>query len=137
MELILVKQLNNTFKVAYPSDLDKLNRLKANEFLMCSIKQPRNVKFHRKFFALINMVYQNQEIYNNVEDLRKDLIAEAGFYEERIDFHGVIHHKPMSISFSSMSQEVFDTLYSQVLDTIVKVFAWDKQEIKDNIEQYF
>lgn len=137
MKLILIKQLNNTFKVAYNSDFERLKHIKVGQHIMCEIRKPRNIKFHRKFFALMDMVYQNQEVYKNKEDLRQDLIVEAGFFEVRHDFRGVEHHKPKSISFSSMDEDEFTELYERVLDTIVKVFAWDKEDIKENIEQYF
>lgn len=137
MKLILVKQLNNTFKVAYDSDFEKLKYIKAGDKVMCEIRKPRNIGFHNKFFALIELVFQNQEVYKNKDDLRKDLIVEAGFYEQRVDFHGVVHHKPKSISFASMDEDEFQDLYNKVLDVIVQIFAWDKDDILDNIEQYF
>lgn len=137
MELYLVKQLDNTFKVAYESDYEKLKKIKPLAMVKCEITQPRNIGFHRKFFALIKMVYQNQEHYNNSDDLREDLIVSAGFYETRVNFYGEEKQKAKSISFASMNQEEFDELYNRVLDEIVKHFHFDKQLIIDNIEQYF
>lgn len=137
MEIYLVKQLDNSFKVAYDSDYEKLKKIKAMKMVKCTITQPRNIGFHRKFFALIKMVYQNQEHYNNSDDLRADLIVSAGFYEKRVTFFGEEILKPKSISFASMKQDEFDELYSAVLDEIVKHFHFDKQAIIDNIEQYF
>lgn len=137
MKVFLVKQLNNTLKVAYNSDYEKIKKLKVGEEYQCEIKQPRNLGFHRKFFSLINMIFQNQEIYNNSDRLRKDLIIEAGFYDEWVDFQGVIQREAKSISFVSMSEDEFQELYSRVLDVIVQHFHFDRQEIIDNVEQYF
>ena len=137
MDLYLVKQLDNSFKVAYDSDYEKLKKIKAGNMVMCRITQPRNIGFHRKFFALIKMIYQNQEHYKNSDDLRADLIVSAGFYEKRTTFFGEEILKPKSISFSSMKQEEFDELYNRVLDEVVKHFHFGKQDIIDNVEQYF
>jgi hypothetical protein len=137
MKLFLVKQLNNTLKVAYNSDYDKIKKLKVGEEYQCEIKQPRNLKFHRKFFALINMLFENQERYNNSDRLRKDLIIEAGFYDEWVDLHGVINKEAKSISFASMSEDEFQDLYSKVIDVIVQYFHFDKQDIIENVEQFF
>lgn len=137
MELYLVKQLDNSFKVAHDSDYDKLKKIKPLAMVKCVITQPRNIGFHRKFFALINMVYQNQEHYNNSDDLRADLIVSAGFYEKRVSFFGEEILKPKSISFAKMKQDEFDELYSRVLDEIVTHFHFDKQSIIDTVEQYF
>lgn len=137
MKVFLVKQLNNTLKVAYNSDYDKIKKLKPEEIYQCEIKQPRNLKFHRKFFSLINMLFENQERYNNPERLRKDLIIEAGYYDEWVDLNGEVRQEAKSISFASMTEEDFGNLYSSVIDVIVQHFNFNKQDIIDNVEQYY
>ena len=137
MELYLVKGLDNKFTCAYDSDYEKLKKIKPLQMVKCTITQPRNLGFHKKFFALIKMVYQNQEHYNNSDDLRHDLIVSAGFYETRVNFFGEEIQRAKSISFSSMKQDEFDELYNRVLDEIVKHFNFGKQDIIDNIEQFF
>ena len=134
---MLVKQLNNTLKCAYDSDYDKIKKLKAGEFYNCTISQPRNIKFHRKFFALIKMIFDNQEIYKSADRLRKDLLIEAGYVEVWRDFSGAIQREAKSISFAKMSEEEFSELYSRVLDEIVENFNFDRKDIIQNIEQYF
>ena len=137
MELYLVKQLDNSFKVAHDCDYDKLKKLKVGKLLKCKVTQPRNVNHHRKFFSLLNLVYQNQEHYNNIEHLRKDLTVASGFYTERENIKGDIVIEPLSISFASMKQETFDIYYSKILDSVVKYFKFDKQSIIDEIEKNF
>ncbi|TSE03351.1 DUF1367 family protein [Aquimarina algiphila] len=137
MKLFLVKQLNNTLKVVYNSDHDKIKKLKLGEMYQCEVKRPRNIGFHRKFFALVNMVFDNQEIYVNLDRLRKDLTIEAGFYDEWVDFQGVIQREAKSISFAKMKESDFQDMYSKVIDVIVQYFHFDRQDIIDNVEQYF
>ena len=69
--------------------------------------------------------------------MRKDLIIEAGFYDEWVDFQGVIQREAKSISFASMTEDDFGDLYSKVIDVIVQYFNFDKQDIIDNVEQYY
>ncbi|QIL40997.1 DUF1367 family protein [Pedobacter sp. HDW13] len=137
MKLSLVKQLNNTFKVAFDSDYEKLQKIKPNEMVECEITKPRNYKFHKKFFALINLVFDNQEIYQHLDDLRHDLIVESGYFESRPNLYGEEIKKPKSISFAKMDEYEFNELYSAVLDTIIKHFNFDRQDIIDNVEQFF
>jgi hypothetical protein len=137
MELLLVKQFDNSFKVAYESDYEKLKKIKAGKTVKCKITMPRNVMFHRKFFALINMVYQNQERYNNIDDLREQLTIEAGYYKTVNNMQGEPQRKALSISFASMDEAQFTDYYSKVLDCIVLYFHFDKQLIIDNVEQHF
>jgi len=137
MKILLVRQMNNTFKCAYDTDLDNMKRIKAGEMVMCEVTKPRNIQFHRKFFALLNLVFHNQEIYMDVEDLRHDLTIEAGFFEYRVNLFGEEVKKAKSISFAKMDEFEFSSFYSAVLDTIVRCFHFDKQDIIDNVEQYF
>jgi len=137
MKFTVIKQLNNTLKVAYDSDYELIKKLKPNTEYQCEIKRPRNYKFHKKYFALITMLFENQERYNNINDLRHDLIVEAGYYRRYLDMQGQSVKVALSISFASMNQEDFDDLYSKTLDAIVQHFNFDKEDIINNVEQYF
>ena len=137
MKITLCKQLNGTFKPAYNSDYELAKQIPLNESIEFEYTKKRNVKFHRKFFALLNLVYENQEVYNNIEHLRKDLTISAGFYEIRYNFEGVEIYEPKSISFAKMDDIEFAELYNRFIDVVVKWLGIDKQEILDNIECYF
>lgn len=137
MKLLLVKGLNGSLKPAYDADYENLKKIKAGATVECEIKQPRNIKFHRKFFALINLVYTNQEIYNNPEHLRYDLIVESGHYIVRKNIHGEDIMEPKSISFASMDETEFNSLYNDVVDTICKYFHFGKEELIEEVAQYF
>lgn len=134
--IALVRTLSG-FKPAYDSDIELSKKIKLNEVYVYDFKKPRNYEFHKKFFALVNMVFQNQEQYTNIEDLRKDLIIESGNYYLRYDFLGVEIREAKSISFSSMDDIMFSELYNSVIDVIIKYFHFDKQEIIENIEKYY
>ena len=137
MKITLVKQLNNTFKIAYDSDYEKAKKIKAGEPYEFEYKQVRNLKFHKKFFALMNLLFQNQELYKNLDHLRKDLTVESGYYDLRVNIHGEELKEAKSISFASMSEDEFSEFYNAVLDNIVKYFNFEKQEIIDNVQEYF
>lgn len=137
MKLFLVKQLNGTFKVAYDSDYEKAKKIKVNELYEVEIRQPRNIKFHNKFFALLELVYQNQEAYSNMDDLREDLTIEAGFYREVINLHGQTVKKAKSISFAQMDDFEFSELYSAFVNVVINWLKISKEDIAENIEQHF
>lgn len=133
----MVKKLNNSLVCAFDSDFEEFKKIKANETIEVEIVKKRNIKFHRKFYALIKMVYQNQEQYSNIQYLRKDLIIESGFYEIRYGIHGEEIKEAKSISFASMNEFEFSELYNSVLDTIVRCFNFDRQDIIENVEKFF
>lgn len=134
---ILVKCTEEGLVPLYDSDLDSKKKLKIGETYQATVVKPRNVGFHRKFFALINMVYENQERYTNIEHLRRDLTIASGFYEEHVTFTGQRRTEPMSISFSKMNQRDFDKLYSAFVVSIVKYFDFGESDIADNIKQFY
>lgn len=136
-KIALIRTLSGSFKPAYDSDVELSKKIKINQVYEYEFKQPRNYMFLKKFFALVNLVYQNQEQYNNIEHLRRDLIIESGNYDLRHDLNGVEIREAKSISFANMGQNEFDKLYSDVIDVIVKHFHFDKEEIIQNVEQYF
>jgi len=137
MKLYLVKQLNGTFKPAYDSDYEKAKKIKVNELYEYDFKQPRNVKFHRKFFALLNLVYNNQDVYSNIEDLREDLTIEAGYFRLTENIKGQTVKRAKSISFASMDETGFSDLYNSVVNVVINWLKISKEEISENIEQFF
>lgn len=130
----------NTFRglvPMYESDFDNKKKLKIDQDYLVKIALPRNIKFHRKMFALYNLVFQNQEQYKHLDDLRRDITIEAGFYRERTNIHGELIKEAESISFANMDDDVFSQLYNRSLDVIVKYFHFDRQSVIDEVEQYF
>lgn len=137
MKVLLIKQMNGTFIPAYDSDKENLKRIKSGEMIQADVVKPRGVKKHRKFFALLNLLFQNQENYKNIEDLRHDLTVAAGYYREVVDIHGEITKRAESISFAAMDDLQFDKYFDDVLNTIVHHFNFDKEEILNNISEFY
>lgn len=135
MEIILIKQDDNTFK-AHGSDYDKIKKLKRGTEYKCEITRPRNFKMLKKFNILINLVFDNQEHYINREHLRHDLIIASGYYNMRKNFKGELIYEPQSVSFSSMDQDTFEELYDRVLDTIEKYFQFDSELVRNEINRF-
>jgi len=119
----------------YNSDYDKLAKLRNNETYRIEIKQPRNIAFHRKFFALVNMVYENQDLFNNPDELRYFLIMKAGYYK-RVSTPTGEMFLPLSISFAKMDETEFSELYSRVLDVVCKFLDITKEDIQLEIVNY-
>jgi len=79
-------------------DYDIFKKIKKNKEISIEIKQERNAKFHRKFFVLLNLVFENQDKTNNIDDLREDLTIASGYYREKLNtITGEVEIKPKSI----------------------------------------
>jgi len=113
------------------------DKLELNDQIEIDIKMARNYKFHKKMFALIKLCYENQEHYNNMEHLRKDLIKAAGFYSERKNhISGETSLEADSISFSSMDEAEFSEVYNRVLDVVSELLGSNSEEIRDEVLQF-
>ena len=138
MKIALIKGLDNKFSIAYDSDYELAKKIKPNEVYEFEFKKTRNIKFHRKFFALINLCFSNQKTFNNIEHLRKELIICAGHYELIFDLEsGTQKKEALSISFASMDEIEFNKLYNDVLNVICEKFLFDKEDVLNNVAQYF
>lgn len=137
MKVLLTKKSDGSFLPSYDSDHDKLKKIKVGATVQCDITQPRNIAFHRKFFALINLVFQNQEVFDNIDYMRKELTKAAGYYDTYINHKGVQCFEAKSISFGKMSQDDFDDLYQRFLDKVEEIFKFDSELIKEEIEQFY
>jgi len=122
-------------------DAIELRQVGIGDILQAKALDQRNVQHHRKFFALIRIVYDNMpeqfdSHFPTQDDLRHELIKRAGFYKEYIDLKGNKQYRAESISFDSMGQKRFDELYSKVLDVVVQWFLFDRDVLEGEIMQF-
>lgn len=117
---------------AYETDYSKYQKLKIGEVYKCEIKQERNYEFHKKFFALVSLAYNNQEKFENIEHYRKYLTCKAGFYTA-IETNTGTFVIADSISFASMDKDEFEKLYSQMLDVVIKEIGITEENISQEI----
>lgn len=136
MKLILVKQGNGDFRPAYASDYESAKKIAVGELREFETKRQRNLLFHRMCFALFNMVYDAQDDFNNIEHFRKYLTMKAGYYDRIVTPNGVMY-QAKSLAFGSMSQDTFDKFYSDLLDTIVKLYGMDREDILENVLEFY
>jgi aminopeptidase C len=122
-------------------DAIELRQVGIGDILQAKALDQRNVQHHRKFFALIRVVYDNMpeqfdSHFPTQDDLRHELIKRAGFYKEYIDLKGNKQYRAESISFDSMGQKRFDELYNKVLDVVVQWFLFDRDVLEGEIMQF-
>lgn len=127
---IIVKKINNSFVPVDDLNLEKMTGFKELGEYRATFTHPRNLQFHRKFFALLDVAfdawepspveYKGQVIEKNRQRFRKDLIILAGFGEPIFNIKGEVRYEAKSISFAKMNSEDFENLYSKVIDVILR-----------------
>jgi len=122
----------NKFIAVNDSDYESIGKLKNNTIYKIVATQPRNYEFHKKFMALCNLYFQNQDCFINFDHCRKWLTMKAGFYEEIKTPNGVMF-EPVSIKFASMDELEFKEVYSKVLDVVFKELGSTKEDIEQEL----
>jgi hypothetical protein len=136
-EIFMVKSLGGKFTPAHDSDLELAKQLKMGDVYKFTFTKPRNYEFHKKFFALINLVFDNQDHYTNINDLRHDLTVEAGYKVEKVNrFTGEVRYTAQSISFAQMDEIEFSSLYQKMLDTVIRVYEWEGTDLEAEVAEF-
>lgn len=137
MDISLIKQSDQTFKAAYDSDWEKVLKVRVGEIYKCQITKPRNYKFHKKYWALLNMCYDNQQLFDHIDDLRRELTIAAGYFDTYHGLDGGLVKQARSISFAEMDEFEFEGLYEKTKDVITIHFHFTNESIEQNIHMYY
>lgn len=128
---ILLYNTPSGLKPCYDEDYDEKKKLKIGEIYKAKITIPRNIKHHRKFFAMLKTCweYQSEErrakMFQNSFDLfRQTVLLAAGISNRIWDVNGKkFIDIPKSISFSNMTQTEFDEVYNRCFDVLCSIFV--------------
>lgn len=120
------------------------SKIKLGSVISIDARTMRNPKFHRKYFALLNIGFDNFSpepissefgtVVKNFDQFRSDVVILAGFYETWARIDGSVRIVPKSISFASMKEEAFQDLYSKTIDVLLK-YVYDKSITADELDR--
>ncbi len=108
-----------------PIDLageNELHKLKIGAVVLVEVKQKRNVKMLRLYWALVDTVFENQSRYETKEQLHNALKLCAGVYDIITLPNGQQFRVPGSIAFHKMDDIEFRTFWNRVCDLIAQYF---------------
>lgn len=142
-DIYLVKGLNNTLTPYNESDSETLRKFAHNSIIKAVIKKPRNFNFHKKYFALLNIAYQNlpehlTSYYPSFEVFRSIIQMKAGYYTPVLTDKGGEIFLPKSISFSTIDNIEFEKIYNSVYDVIINniLVGVSSSELNEIIENF-
>ena len=153
-ELYLIKTGQGTFAPADEQSMELAKQYKSGDTLRATFTKPRNIKFHKKYFALLNlgfeywapppMEWRGIQAVKSFEVFREQVIILAGHREVTFDLKGNIKITAKSISFGKMSEDEFHELYKATFRVIwQKVLSncegWSKEEMTSvlaNLENF-
>lgn len=128
----------------YDSDFEEKRKLKVGGSVLCEITRPRNYEFHKKFFALLRLTFDNLperlvrmlDIHSE-EDLLTSIKIDLGLFSV-VYVGGREVVKVGSISFAAMDNSEFERFYGRSLDIILSRYlrGTDRQSLIDEIDNF-
>ena len=131
-EIALVKSAGGLLLPLSANDAELItDKLKLGEVIKCKFKKSRNAKFHRKYFALLNLgfeyfepspiEYRGQQVtpQKNFDEFRKWVAVQAGFYDVVGYPDGTARVRAKSISFAKMDDLEFEGLYQKTITVLM------------------
>jgi len=138
MKIQVVKTNNGFLKPAYNSDYEVFKRMPENEKFEIDFTKGRNYEFHKKFMALCNLAFDNQDVFTVFNRCRYYIIKEAGYYYEEVNpITGEITRVAESISFTNMDELEFQKVYTDVKEFVKMWIGITNEMIAEEIEQHF
>ena len=121
---------NSVFAPCTPESIEMAKTIPIGKEIDIEYSFPRNTQFHRKWFALLKIGYDNWapgEINSqygtpekNFERFRKDVTILAGYYHIVVRLDGTTRVEADSVSFGNMDEAQFSELYSKTIDVLLK-----------------
>lgn len=107
------------------------------EVIRVKLMKDRNPRHHRLFFALLNMVYQNQDKYLSQEALRFAVTIQAGWVDEIRLAGDKVALRPKSIAWGKMDQLEFKNYFDAALRAIPELLPqFDGVDLQGELIQH-
>lgn len=134
--------------VPMDQETEAFKRFKAGSIIRCEVKEMRNGRFFRKWWALAKVgfdlwtetmpgvEYKGVEIEPSFDRFRKDLTVLSGYYEPVFNVRGEVRMEPKSLKWSSMDEVEFAELYQKTLTTIISKIIPNRKMTEDDLRSW-
>lgn len=121
---LLLQKTPHGFKPADRQSHEAWQRMERGTY-RAKVTRGRNLKFHKKYFALLQVTMANlpehlEVKYPAIERLRWELTVQTGHFDMHQCLNGTMVPIPHSIKFAKMPQEEFERLYDDTVNFIVR-----------------
>lgn len=138
-----------------PADHDGVDQIdeviRRGEIVKARITKPRNLRFHRKFFAMLKVGFEawdppppegfihqdGRHVAKDFESFRKDCLALAGYADPVYRLDGSFTLQARSMSFASMDETTFRKVYSEVANVILQrvLTTYSEEDLEDHVQE--
>ena len=133
------------FTPLYDSDYQLKKQLKEGSIVRCRVSNPRNYKFHKKFFALLRITFDNLPAYlaarwniRTEHDMLKRFKRDLGYFTSFRNEYGELEIEYLSISFAAMEQHEFEKFYDECIALILNNYirGLGREDLEEEIENF-
>lgn len=147
MEVFLVKTMSGAL-VPMDQETEAFKRFKVGSVIRCDIKEMRNGKFFKKYWALVKVAfdlwtetmpsiqYKGMDIAPNFDRFRKDLIVLSGYYNATFNVKGEVRMEPVSLRWAEMNEGTFEDLYQKTLTTIIEKIIPSRKMSEEDLNNW-
>ncbi len=118
VDLLMICE-KNKLVAADPVGFEQLEAMRDGEYVTAKLTRTRNPGHHRKFFALLKIVFDAQERFATMEQLLNFVKIATGHCDIMEIIKGKPIYVPRSISFAKMDQTAFSQFWDKVVHLIV------------------
>jgi len=119
----------------------ELRRLKLGDVVRCEIVKPRSVRYHRRFFAMLNTVWQACGDWQSVDELLVELKFRTGLVDRQRVYDKSTGEQiaeivtPQSIAFHNMDEDEFRVFVERCITTICETMVpgLDDQVLREEV----
>ena len=129
----------------YDSDHDLKQRLRVGSTVRCRVSLPRNYRFHKKFFALVRLTFDNLPLplverwnVRSENDMLRRFKRDLGYYSSTVNDLGEREIEYRSISFSAMDEEEFERFYDDCVNLVLYGYipGINRQDLLEEVERF-
>ena len=133
MKISFIKHKGGVLIPSSEETEELLQKIKNGDEILLDYKPKRNIKFHRQLFALLNLIFQNQDHYKSIDNILEMCKFKAGYFETIITHKGEKHYKTKSIAFDEMDNASFEEFYKKCIDVALELTGIDQEDLEQQI----
>lgn len=129
----------------YDSDHDLKQRLRVGSTVRCRVSLPRNYRFHKKFFALVRLTFDNLPLplverwnVRSEADMLRRFKRDLGYFSSTVNEAGEREIEYRSISFAAMDEQEFERFYDDCVNLVLYQYipGINRQDLLEEVEQF-
>lgn len=117
----------------YRGSMERAETLTARTVYTAVIRQSRNSKLHRKYWALCKQLFDNTEHFKSVEQASDWVKLKVGLVDTIVVDGSRTYIRPRSIAFDKMTEEEFQAFYVPAEALVADTLGCSVEDIRQNI----